>query len=136
MTFSVKQIDKGGYYMKGFKKLTAGLMGVVMALGVCGFTALAEGYVAKIGDTEYKYFADALSNAVDGSEIVLLDNVETENLGAITKEIDGKNRLVLEKSLTFDLNGHVLEITGSTIMVGEGEKLSFVDNSVSGSRRG
>ena len=27
--------------MKGFKKLTAGLMGVVMALGVCGFTALA-----------------------------------------------------------------------------------------------
>ena len=42
MTFSVKQIDKGGYYMKRFKKLTAGLMGVVMALGVCGFTALAE----------------------------------------------------------------------------------------------
>ena len=43
MTFSVKQIDKGGYYMKRFKKLTAGLIGVVMALGVCGFTALAEG---------------------------------------------------------------------------------------------
>ena len=41
MTFSVKQIDKGGYYMKRFKKLTAGFLGVVMALGVCGFTALA-----------------------------------------------------------------------------------------------
>ena len=66
MTFSVKQIDKGGYYMKGFKKLTAGLMGIVMALGVCGFTALAEdGNVAKakIGDTEYASLAAAIVEA-------------------------------------------------------------------------
>ena len=136
MTFSVKQIDKGGYYMKRFKKLTAGLMGVVMALGVCGFTALAAEYVAEIGGTKYEDFADALSKAEDGDEIVLLDNVKTDDLGAITKKIEDKDRLVLEKSLTFDLRGYELKITGGTIMVAENKELSFIDSSVSGSRRG
>ena len=140
MTLNVRLIDKGGYYMKGFKKLAAGFLGIVMALSVCSFTALAEEkYVAKIGDKGYENFADALSEAQDGSEIVLLANVETKDLGAIPKKIEDKDRLVLEKSLTFDLNGHNLKITGSTIMVGEGIEgidLSFVDNSVSGSRRG
>ena len=40
--------------MKKFKKLTAGLLGAVMALSVCSFTAFAaDGMVAKIGDKEY-----------------------------------------------------------------------------------
>ena len=135
MTFSVKQIDKGGYYMKGFKKLTAGFLGVVMALGVCGFTALAEdGKVYVINSNEE--FAEALKEAQDGSEIVLQANVKTGDLGAEPILIDGKERLVLEKSLTFDLNGHVLEIAGGTIMVAEDRELSFIDSSVSGSRRG
>ena len=134
MTFSVKQIDKGGYYMKGFKKLTAGFLGVVMALSVCSFTALAEGKVYIINNNEE--FATALSEAGDGSEIVLRADVETDNLGAITKEIEDKDRLVLEKSLTFDLRGYELKITGGTIMVAEDKELSFIDSSVSGSRRG
>ena len=80
MTFSVKQIDKGGYYMKRFKKLTAGFLGVVMALGVCGFTALAaDGNVAKIGNIEYGTLAEAIVAAQTddnkGCTIELLDNV-------------------------------------------------------------
>ena len=63
MTFSVKQIDKGGYYMKGFKKLTAGLMGVVMALGVCGFTALAD-------DEDEKYAVGATIEISSEKELV------------------------------------------------------------------
>ena len=120
--------------MKGFKKLTAGLMGVVMALGVCGFTAFAEDGKVYIDSDEN--FDEALDAAKDGSEIVLRANVKTGDLGAEPILIDGKERLVLEKSLTFDLNGHVLEITGGTIMVAENKELSFIDSSVSGSRRG
>ena len=40
--------------MKKFKKLTAGLLGAVMALSVCSFTAFAAGGdVAKIGRDTY-----------------------------------------------------------------------------------
>ena len=97
MTFSVKQIDKGGYYMKGFKKLTAGFLGVVMALGVCGFTALAAGNVARIeGGDEYSTLQEAIEKAENGDTIVLIDDT-TENV-----VIDGN------KELTIDLNGKVL----------------------------
>ena len=93
MTFSVKQIDKGGYYMKGFKKLTAGFLGVVMALGVCGFTALAAGNVARIeGGDEYSTLQEAIEKAENGDTIVLIDDT-TENV-----VIDGN------KELTIDLN--------------------------------
>ena len=106
MTFSVKQIDKGGYYMKGFKKLTAGLMGVVMALGVCGFTAFAEDYVAEIGDTKYETLAKAIEAAKTddkkGCTIVLLDDV-TENG---FKAEDGNK-------FTIDFNGFTYTIDGT-----------------------
>ena len=107
MTFSVKQIDKGGYYMKGFKKLTAGLMGAVMALGVCGFTALAgDGNVAKIGDIGYGTLAAAIEDAKkDGNKgctIVLLDDV-TENG---FKAEDGNK-------FTIDFNGFTYTIDGT-----------------------
>ena len=62
--------------MKGFKKLTAGFLGVVMALGVCGFTALAAGNVAKIGDKEYPTLQDAINNAGEGDTIELIDNTK------------------------------------------------------------
>lgn len=107
MTFSVKQIDKGGYYMKGFKKLTAGLMGVVMALGVCGFTALADGgNKAKIDNTntEYKTLAAAIEAARGnkGCTIELLDDV-TED-GFIADEGD---------EFTIDFNGFTYTINGT-----------------------
>ena len=106
MTFSVKQIDKGGYYMKGFKKLTAGLMGVVMALGVCGFTALAADgrYVAKIDNTEYTYFADAIKAAKEnkGCTIVLLKDVTADGF----KAEDGDK-------FTIDFNGFTYTIDGT-----------------------
>ncbi len=107
MTFSVKQIDKGGYYMKGFKKLTAGFLGVVMALGVCGFTALAgDGNVAKIGDIGYGTLAAAIEDAKKdenkGCTIVLLDDV-TENG---FKAEDGNK-------FTIDFNGFTYTIDGT-----------------------
>ena len=106
MTFSVKQIDKGGYYMKGFKKLTAGLMGAVMALGVCGFTALAaDGNVAKIGKTEYKTLALAIEAAKsnNGCTIELLDDVEEDGF----KAEDGNKFTIDFKGFTYTIDGTV-----------------------------
>ena len=94
MTFSVKQIDKGGYYMKGFKKLTAGLMGVVMALGVCGFTALAEEPKKVTKDN----FQDIVESAGNGDTITLTENIELEKALEIP---NGKN-------ITLDLDGNTL----------------------------
>ena len=109
MTFNVKQIDKGGYYMKRFKKLTAGLMGVVMALGVCGFTALADDEnvaKAKIGDTEYASLAAAIEAAKTdknkGCTIVLLGDVEENGF----KAEDGDE-------FTIDFNGFTYTIDGT-----------------------
>ena len=94
MTFSVKQIDKGGYYMKGFKKLTAGLMGVVMALGVCGFTALA----AEIEVSNESGLKSAIESAGNGDTITLTENIELEKALEIP---NGKN-------ITLDLDGNTL----------------------------
>lgn len=70
--------------MKKFKKLTAGLLGAVMALSVCSFTAFAEEkYVAQIGDDKYyKDFNLAVSEAESGDTIKLLDKVSTSTLGS------------------------------------------------------
>ncbi|MDR4022432.1 MAG: S-layer homology domain-containing protein [Eubacteriales bacterium] len=67
--------------MKRFKKLTAGLLGVVMALGVCSFTAFAEDGVAEIKGKNVKYetLQAAINAATNGDTIVLLDDV-TEDI--------------------------------------------------------
>ena len=85
MTFSVKQIDKGGYYMKRFKKLTAGLLGVVMALGVCGFTALAA---KTIHVEELSELTSAVKDEETDIEIVLEKDIELESTLVIPS---GKN---------------------------------------------
>ena len=123
--------------MKRFKKLTAGFLGVVMALGVCGFTAFAEdNYVAKIGNTGYEDFATAVEKANSGDIIVLLDNVTTNSF------IDAKSE---GYSITLDLNGHDFEYEGVYNDEGEyyysigalnGGNVTVTDNSVSGTRRG
>ena len=114
MTFSVKQIDKGGYYMKGFKKLTAGLMGVVMALGVCGFTAFAKEIVVS---DETKNLQEIISNAEDGDTIKLTSNIKLESTLVIPSGKSGKN-------VTIDLGGKTLEgpDSGYAIQFGEFDK--------------
>ena len=104
MTLNVRLIDKGGYYMKGFKKLTAGLMGVVMALGVCGFTALAKTTTIEVDDLSD---LSALKSAFESGEtefnIVLKEDI---TLSETLKIPSGKN-------VTIDLGGKTLEGPGS-----------------------
>ena len=90
--------------MKRFKKLTAGFLGVVMALGVCSFTALAEEYVAQIGNDKYTDFSLAVSEADSGDTIVLLDDASINSLGSpidknitytLTKQFTNRNNCVI-----------------------------------------
>ena len=118
MTLNVRLIDKGGYYMKGFKKLTAGLMGVVMALGVCGFTALAED--KKVSDENS--LQEAVNEAKDGDIIVLEENITTDTLV--------KGNTLSEINLTIDLNGHYLTYNAkNTISITNGGSLKLTDSS-------
>ena len=98
MTFSVKQIDKGGYYMKRFKKLTAGFLGVVMALSVCGFTALAEDNTTK----EIKSMDD-LMEAVSAQ-----DNGQTWETWKITGDFEVTKLVDIHTDIVINGNGHTL----------------------------
>ncbi len=70
--------------MKKFKRLTAGLLGVVMALGVCSFTALAA--TTEVSDETS--LQKAVNEADDGDTITLTKNIKLEK----TLEIpNGKN---------------------------------------------
>ena len=102
---------KGGSYMKKFKKLTAGLLGVVMAMSVCSFTALAaDGVVAKIGNEEFTSFEDAIAAAKrtenKGCTIEILDEI-TANGFKTGESGDGNNKF------TIDFNGHTYTIDGT-----------------------
>ena len=97
--------------MKRFKKLTAGLMGVVMAMSVCSFTALAaDGVVAKIGNEEFTSFEDAIAAAKrtenKGCTIEILDEI-TANGFKTGESGDGNNKF------TIDFNGHTYTIDGT-----------------------
>ena len=81
--------------MKRFKKLTAGFLGVVMALGVCGFTALAEENKVPIDSNED--LVDAIKDQKDGQTWVL-ENM-TYNLESTIK---------LTTDVTIEGNGAVL----------------------------
>ena len=108
--------------MKRFKKLTAGLLGVVMALGVCSFTAFAEEgkKVAQIGEEKYETLQKAIEAATDGDTIVLLDDVTTDTLSSS-----------VEKNITYDLKGNDLTYSGGTVSINENHTLAFKDSSVS-----
>ena len=83
--------------MKKFKKLTAGLLGVIMALSVCSFTAFADDTMktVEVGtDAELRKAAIDNANAV----IVLKGDVELS-----------RNIFILAgKNITLDLNGCTL----------------------------
>ena len=103
--------------MKGFKKLTAGLMGVVMALSVCGFTALAATTEVSNGE-ELK---NAIENA--GNEEVVIE---------LTGNIKLEDTLVIpnDKNITLDLGGCTLTTgseSGYAIQFGEFNKSGETD---------
>ena len=96
---------------------------------IAGRTAFASESVARIGGREYDDIDVALSDAGNGETIVLLDDVKTYELGA---ETVGES-LILDRDLSFDLNGFTLEHGGTTVEIGEGGSLVFTDNSAGGS---
>ena len=105
--------------MKKFKKLTAGLLGAVMALSVCSFTALAaDGDVAKIGRDTYGTLQEAVDAAEDGEKTII-------KLIADTKEditIGEKQNIVLDlgdHTITNDVN-HTITNKGELKIKGDG----------------
>ena len=81
-----------------------------------------ENVVAKVGDTGYTSLPAALSAAQDGETVTLLADHTTD-------ENDVTTRAVVTKTLTLDLNGFVLKITGSgSVIKIESGTLTLVDS--------
>lgn len=79
------------------KKLIALTLALLLAVLLLPTAALAEeNNVAKIGDTKYASFKDALGDANDGDTITLLKDCELSN---------GYDSIRVLKSITLDLNG-------------------------------
>ena len=94
--------------MKRFKRLTAGLLGVVMALGVCSFTAFAEGLT--------------LVNGIDGPNGErVFDNVLFANGEDVTVEPDEEGGLIVKvgnEKFTYSSNTTDAENGALTIFAG------------------
>ena len=101
--------------MKRYKKLTAALLGAIMALSVTGFTAFAE----------ENNQAETTGNNVLEAENGVIKLTEDTSISTITVNSD----------ITYDLNGYDLTYTGGPITFEE-HTLKFIDSSVSGSKRG
>ncbi len=106
--------------MKRFKKLTAGLMGVVMALGVCSFTAFAgdddkyaEGAKIKISSDEE--LVEAIKNQKDEQTWILEDG--TYDIGdavyKFTKADENKGKF----TIAGDSNGFVFPIVANNLTI-------------------
>ena len=81
------------------KKALSVLLAFMLCLSIIPSPALAEGFVAKIGETEYETLAAAVAAVQDGETITLTDNA------AFTEINNGK-------TFTIDLNGHKLYVNG------------------------
>lgn len=77
------------------KKALSVLLAFMLCLSIIPAPALAEGYVAKIGETEYETLAAAVAAVKDGETITLTDNVSGVGINN-------------SKTFTIDLNGHEL----------------------------
>ena len=77
------------------RRLLAGLLTCVMLFGLLPATALADGYEAKIGETDYETLDEAIQEAEDGDTIELLTDAQ------VTK--------TFYKSLTFT-GGHTMDL--------------------------
>ena len=117
--------------MKTKKRLLSILLSLVMVLGVMpgmSMTAYAaDGNVAKVGDTEYPTFAEALQNWNDGSTLTLLADVTTADTismssGTKTFNLNGKNITKTgETGSVFCIRGGNLTVNGTgTISGGKG----------------
>lgn len=83
--------------------------------------AIADGAVARIGDTYFATLQDAFNAAVDGDDILLLKDIEVDG-SAITSPaaaVNGNGRYfnggifnVYRKTVTFDLNGCTITYHG------------------------
>ncbi len=101
--------------MKKFKKLTAGLLGVVMALSVCSFTALAgDGDVVNIETSEQ--LIDTIKNQDKDQTLVLKENGSYEL----------KEKISITKNIEIIGNGSTLEYVGDNISSDKGNG-SFFD---------
>ena len=94
--------------MKKFKKLTAGLLGVVMALSVCSFTALAEDKLPTEDGIETPDAGKVYNNVffANGNDIIVAPDNEGDGLIVTVGETD----------YTFDTNATSAE--GLTIFAG------------------
>ncbi len=106
--------------MKRFKKLTAGLMGVVMALGVCSFTAFAGeddkydvGATIEIDSSEE--LVEAIKNQKDEQTWILEDG--TYDIGdavyKFTKADENKGKF----TIAGDSNGFVFPIVANNLTI-------------------
>lgn len=87
------------------KKLAAMLLTLVMALSLLTVTAFAEdGNEAKIGETEYDSFENAVKAAKGGETITLLKDAVVDD------------RVELKKSVTLDLGGFTLSHSGDQVL--------------------
>ena len=91
-------------------------MALVCAL-VLAPSAYADGAVARIGETKYNTFDEAVAAAENGETVTLLDNAKTAGLN-------------LSKDLTIDGDGHALEFTDKGIALW-GKALTFKNVTVS-----
>lgn len=98
---------------RGGVALAALIMALTLTLPV---VAKAEGAVAKIGETEYTTFDEAVKSAPDGATIELLADATTEGLN-------------LSKDLTVNGGGHSLDFTKYGIALW-GKALTFKDVNV------
>ena len=95
---------------------------VLCLLVIAGGSALkAQDVVAKVGDTEYTDFSDAISKWNDGTTLTLLADVERTS--SIT---------ISNKSVVFDLNGHTYTSSWNIFTVNSGASLTITDTSEDG----
>ena len=79
------------------------LFALVAMMVPIGAWAQVTDAVAKVGDTEYADFAEALANWTDGTTLTLLADIPNETR-ATTIEI-------ADKTVTLDLNGCTLDMS-------------------------
>ena len=95
---------------------------VLCLVVIAGGSALkAQGVVAKVGDTEYTDFSDAISKWNDGTTLTLLADVE--GMSSIT---------ISNKSVVFDLNGYAYTSSRNIFTVNSGASLTITDTSEDG----
>ena len=80
--------------------------------------------VATVGETCYFTFSEALSNWTDGTTLTLFADIPD---GTVAEKI-----MILDKTVTLDLNGHILDMSSVTTAIQIGNKDVFTSTKVNG----